>query len=251
MTNLTVELKRRIRRFIPGMLAGLALASLGVPLAVGDEDRRGNSPRGDGASAELTLFEFVGHIDQDGASFQAYGYLTHVNGVPDSELFTGPPANETTAKYTFVSTGALEGRFIVAGSAVPGVPPGSVFNLVSNSSTKYYYRAGGGGGCIGAPSASCTPGPLPFSIGDVFASGSGRDSFTNVVIAPNTGLVSGSAEFTFQHLSFKSAGVKPFPLWTRDAQVRITYFGDAARTDPNPATPKSFSLIAGRGTVIR
>jgi len=227
---------------IPGLLSGLAVALIG-PVNAAAPDSAGSTSPGVGLSAqheELTLFEFMGHIDQNGNELVAYGYLTHLSGVPDADLFTGPPFSETTAKYTFVSTGTLDNRFIA----------GRVFNLVvTDSATTYYYRPAGGAGCIGIPGPGCVPGPAPFSTGEAFAAGSGRDSFTNVVLAPGTGLVSGTAEFQFESLSFKSAGIPSFPLWKLGTNVRVTYMGQATLTDP--VVPTSFSIIAGRGTVLK
>jgi len=230
------------RPLLSAVAAGVVVAVVGMSLASAQQGNQGDSGQGVGLSAEheeLTLFEFVGHIDQDGNDLVAYGYLTHVSGMSDAALFTGQPFNEGSARYTFVTQGSLDRRFIV----------GSVFNLVSNdSSTKYYYRPLGGGGCVGIPAPSCPADPAPFAVGTPFAESSGRDSFVNAVIAPGIGLASGSAAVMLRAISFKAAGTPPFPLWKPGTGVRITYFGESRLIDP--VVPKSFSLIAGRGTVL-
>jgi len=216
----------------PGLSTAMAFDEGGAP----------NSAGGVGFAAaheELTLFEFVAHIDQNDNDLVAYGYLTHVYGVDDSDLFVGQPSSEATAKFTFVSQGSVDGRFVVGG----------VFNIVSNDSlTTFYYRPAGGGGCLGLPGPSCSPDPAPFADGDAFASGSSRDSSINVVIAPNTGSVDGTTELVFADPMFRDVQLSAFPLWKKGGHVRINYVGQAFRTNPEP--PVSLSLVAGRATVL-
>jgi hypothetical protein len=196
---------------------------------------------------ELTLFNFVGHIKQDGPTLVAYGYLTHIYGLNDADLFTGtfPFVTEADARYTFVTNGAFEARFIVG----DGNPGNTIFNIVASVSTTYYFRDQPAGGCVGPPSATCLEDPSPFESGTPIATAAGRDSDVNNVQSPNKGVLSGSSEVMLLTTPSKRAGHAPLPLWKPGVKVRITYVGEATRTDPNG--PKSYSLIVGQGTVIR
>jgi len=231
------------------VLVSLTLMGIGAS-AAGQQAAADGGGRGAGPSVQgeqLTLFTFVGHIEQNGASLVAYGYLTHIFGIDDADLFTGsfPPANPAdSARYTFVTNGAFVSRFVVG----DGTPGKTVFNLVADVSTTYYFEDQGAHGCVGTPD-QCTPDPGPFMSGTPIAKSVGRDSDVNSVIAPNQGVLSGSAEMTLVSTAVKHAAQAPFPLWKPGVKVRITYVGDAVRTDPNG--PKSYSLIVGQGTVIR
>ena len=52
--------------------------------------------------AGRVAWHFVGQIDQDGTKFTAYGFLTRVDGLAESALFTGGERNEDTAVFSVV-----------------------------------------------------------------------------------------------------------------------------------------------------
>jgi len=59
--------------------------------------------------------EFIGKLDQTDASHKGYGYLTHIDGLPDEQLFSDPALrNETTARFTFLADVVLNARHRVA-----------------------------------------------------------------------------------------------------------------------------------------
>jgi hypothetical protein len=187
---------------------------------------------------ELTLVEFVTRVDQNGADAVSYGFLTHVHGVDDADLFAGSP-EESNARYTFVTTATLAGRFVI----------GNVFNLISNAATTYYRREPPiQSDCVSAAPTMCPDPAATFSAGTAFATASGRYSDTNDVIAPDTGVISGTGEAALQTVKFRELNLRRFPLWKPGLKIRVTYFGSAVRTDPVP--PVSFSLLVARGTVI-
>jgi len=52
--------------------------------------------------AGRVAWHFVGQIDQDGTDFTAYGFLTRVDGLDESALFTADDRNEDTAVFSVV-----------------------------------------------------------------------------------------------------------------------------------------------------
>jgi hypothetical protein len=210
-----------------------------------DEGRRGPGPSAQ--NEELTLFDFVGHIKQDGLTVVAYGYLTHVYGMDDQDLFTGrlPLASEADAKYTFVTRGTFESRFVVG----DGTPGNNIITISTTVSSTFYFRDPPSGGCVGVPSSSCPEDPSPFESGTPIAAAAGRNSDVNNIQGPNKGVLTGSGAVTLTEAPSKRGGHAPLPLWKPGTKIRINYVGEATRTDP--AGPKSYSLIVGRATVIR
>jgi hypothetical protein len=65
------------------------------------------------AAAPANAVEFRAHFTQTGATgqnFEAFGYLTRVAGLSDTELFAGAPAGPGTALFSAVASGALVNR---------------------------------------------------------------------------------------------------------------------------------------------
>lgn len=88
------------RRLLVG-LTSLPLATLGSPLAVAAQ---GATPTVVSVTPQgQTVMEFVAKINQNGPQFTLLGYLTHVQGMDEAELFNGgSPAerSEDTARLT-------------------------------------------------------------------------------------------------------------------------------------------------------
>ena len=173
------------------VLFGLMFVGVAAPAAE-QQGKRDDASHGAGPSVhgeELTLFNFVGHIKQDGPTLVAYGYLTHIYGLDDADLFAGAsPTSPGDPRYTFVTNGTLVGRFIVG----DGTPGNTIFNIVANVSTTYYFEDQGAQGCVGPPSATCPEDPSPFESGTPIATAAGRDSDVNNIQSPNKGVLSGS-----------------------------------------------------------
>lgn len=85
-------------------LGASLLLVLAVTGSCGDDDDGEASV--DGAvglpGAGRVAWHFVGQIDQDGTDFTAYGFLTRVDGLDESALFTGDDRNEDTAVFSVV-----------------------------------------------------------------------------------------------------------------------------------------------------
>jgi hypothetical protein len=259
MTTLPKHLKAIVLRFLLMLLTGLVLTGSSLPFAVADDQANWQKgwPSGPALAAaheELTLFEFVGHVEQNGLDLVAYGYLTHVHGMDDTDLFaeSSQQFDETTAKYTFVTTAKIEPRFVVGGNVPPSSPLFAVlFYVVSHGETTYYLRDPPVSGCVGVPvDPTCPADPAPFSAGTPIATMSGRYSDVNNVQSPGKGVISGTGEVTVQSVAWMHGAKNPLAFGRHGAQMRITYFGEAILTNLNPSSPQSFALVVGRATLI-
>src|SRR5438128_1554415 len=60
-------------------------------------------------------FELIGQVDQNGEDFAGYGYLTHVAGLPDDQLFTGQGVHsEASARLTFYGPAKQTARSVIS-----------------------------------------------------------------------------------------------------------------------------------------
>src|SRR3954451_17664522 len=120
------------------LLAALLFATaLGAPRTATMPDSAAAAAAGEVGSPQLgkIAYEFVGRIDQDGPNFVSYGYLTHVDGLPESVLFADPVNHsETTARITYYATGTLTARSVISG----------VTELNALGATRFYFDASGG-----------------------------------------------------------------------------------------------------------
>jgi len=97
------------------------------------------SEGGDRSSdVQAQSLEFVGRAEQSGASVTEFGYITHIAGVSDGDLFSDPnPAarNEKTAHLSFFATTTIAQRFTVL--PPPAVP--SMIDVDSSGTLTFYF----------------------------------------------------------------------------------------------------------------
>jgi hypothetical protein len=210
------------------------LGVLGIILLVtfGQADTRpslAQAPQQVGAAAPgQSSLELVGKIDQDGVSFNGYGYLTYVDGIPDAVLFTDSAnRNEATARFTFVSTASFTGRSVVD----------TLFVLGATGTTTIYYNE--------TPKADFKD-PKTFGTGTAIAVGSERWQNIVNVQAPDTAIETGIGIFTQTSANpFKLAG-KDYVLGKPNQVLRFWFTGEGKRTDKT--LPRSTLVVAGYAT---
>ncbi|MHB8627796.1 MAG: hypothetical protein ACYDBJ_13080 [Aggregatilineales bacterium] len=185
-----------------------------------------------GSAPGSTGFEFVGQIDQNGVALSGYGYLTHLNGLSDDQLFTTPgltTSTEATARFTFTATGQLTGRYVLQ-------------NLITTDSTllmTIYFNDKAGAN---------------FNHPDSFAGGVPIASlsvcFQHIldVTSPNTGAVVGSGDVTQTKVTPFTLNGQTYQLGSVGLIEHVSSFGSGKRTDP--VAPKSQFIIAGNTQVI-
>jgi hypothetical protein len=71
--------------------------------------------------------ELIGRSDQNGTTVTHYGYVTHVNGVPDATLFFDPAIRtEATARVTYFGTTTLNSRHVLGNIITTATAPGTL-----------------------------------------------------------------------------------------------------------------------------
>jgi hypothetical protein len=184
------------------------------------------------AGPDLTAIEFVGKIDQKGGEFTYFGFVGHVSGLDDAELFTNDLVagrNETAARFTLFATANLTSRAVVD----------NLFVVTVEGELRVHFNE---------------PGGADFAVPESFISGTQIATATirirNVinVQAPNQGLADGSGELAF-------ATVEPFTLAERELRLGevglvqgITFTGQGTLLDP--VLPRSTIVVAGDFTTL-
>jgi hypothetical protein len=213
-------------------LAGIALAlalflssRLLSPAAPPPGTEVGVPPGGQNA------FEFVGRADQDGSKFVSYGYLTRINGLAQSMLFTTSnplSTTETTARFTYYATATLLTRNVISG----------VFVLDSVGMEVIYLNE-----TAGARFSN----PASFTSGTpIFTATIHYQDILNVQ-APNQGIANGFGEVTQTGIAPFTLGGQTYHLGRQDLMLRTTTIGEGTRTDP--LTPKAFIILSGNSVV--
>jgi hypothetical protein len=203
------------------LAAGLLLFSGQTRAAAAQEV--GVAPNGANA------LELIGKIDQNGAAFNSYGYLTYISGIPDDQMFSDPTNHsEATAHFTFSSTATLTGRSVLE----------TIFVLNAAGSTTIYYNE--------TPKGDFND-PTTCAGGTAIAVSSER--FQNVinVQAPDTAIDTTISQFTETSATPFTLNGSDYQLGHVNLMLRLTYTGEGKRADK--VLPKSTIIFAGNGVV--
>jgi hypothetical protein len=168
------------------LTAGLAAAGAGLASTQGAAAHPATAPGGGPvgvAAAGTTAVEFRARFAQTGSSgehFEAYGYLTSVQGAVEGDLFSGSPPSDETALLTAYAVGDLVRRTVDE----------SVHSLDIEGSLTVYQRPG--------PGASFAD-PASFQVGTPVARFALTLQDIVTVFAPLKGLptLTGDMEQTF------------------------------------------------------
>ncbi len=180
------------------------------------------------AAPGQSSLEMVGKIDQDAASFNGYGYLTYVDGIPDAVLFTDSVnRNEATARFTWVSTASLSSRSVLD----------TLFVLGATGTTTVYFND--------TPKANFKD-PKSFGTGIAIAVASERWQNVINVQSPDTGIATGVGIYTQTSANPFKLADKDYVLGKPNLVLRFWYTGEGKRTDK--LLPRSSIVIAGNAT---
>jgi hypothetical protein len=179
------------------------------------------------AGPDLVGLEFVAQIDQRGDELTIYGFVTHVAGLDDADLFINdlPTArNETAARLTFLGQLALTSRAVL----------GTLFVVTSTGTVGFFYNEPGG-----ADFAV----PESLSSGTRIAEGTLRFRSTVKVYAPDQGLAEGAGEFAY-------TAADPFTIGGREVRLgEVGLVQEAAVTGQGtllePDLPRARLVVAG------
>jgi hypothetical protein len=155
-------------------------------------------------------------IQQNGPEFSAVGYLTYVNGLNPADLYTDPNApGASTARFTFSASAILESRAQV----------GAVTQLSAVGTLAIYFNEVGG---------ASFDDPSSFASGKEIATFDARLSNTLVVIAPNQGVSSGTADTKQQTTQGFVLRNKRLQFGHPQLIQRLTLSGGATRSQVQP-----------------
>jgi hypothetical protein len=214
---------RLTRRGVLAGAGGLAAAGVAAPRAAAAVRRLGEPGPGRAAA------EVVARIAQDGDALTAYGYVTHLAGAPDGDLFTGMPHGEGTARLTFFATATVRERF----------PQGVLVSVVGTG--RLGFHLDGGGADLAAPAT--------FARGRRVAHFAVRMQHVATVFAPNQAVSHIEGEL-------HQEGAREFALAGRRSRLgrdglrlRLTASGQGMRTQPAP--PSAVFDVAGHLDLAR
>jgi hypothetical protein len=171
-------------------------------------------------------FEFIGRIDQNGADFTGYGYLTQIKDLSYAQIYTNPAAaSEDTARFTYVATATLTSRAVLT----------DVFTIDSQGTITFYFNE--------SPPDRSFDNSASFASGTPIATASIRYQDILLVQAPNKGLASGVSEATQLDATAFTLDGQSYQFGYPDLLYRYSTIGNGTRVDPGP--PISYVLLAG------
>jgi len=226
------------RVFWVGLPATVGLAAalvVGVQLAPAAE-------RGDASDQRLsqTSLEFVGRAEQAAASVTEFGYITHIAGVEDADLFSDPsPAarNEKTAHLSFFATTTIAQRFTVL--PPPAVP--SLIDVDSAGTIAFYFSE--------TPPARSFDTPASFASGTRVASHTVRLQDVIAALAgidPSRGVVDGNGELCQLSVTPFRLGGEVRRLGRAGLLQNFSSHGWTTLSSPSP--PQSSTQFGGHTT---
>jgi hypothetical protein len=183
------------------------------------------APRRVGSPPEArNAIEVVGTILQDGLSLTGFGWLTHVAGLADGDLFTGSQRDATTARLRWYSQVTVK-----AADVLP-----SLFSVTGTGALRIFFDGNGGA----QPDV-----PATFPTGRLVARYSGR--FHNVlsVIAPDQAVTEITGELLQRETRTFELGGRRCQLGRDRLLQRLSAKGPGTRTEPT--TPRATFRVAG------
>jgi hypothetical protein len=218
-------------RLLAALVLSLALA--GTVAACGEDDESSDDSA-DAASAAAPEHEVgvIGRIDQEGPSFEGYGYVTHLSGAEDASLFApedsggaaAVEASEDRALLTFSFSTDLTSRAIH--------PP--IFTTESEGTIDFYFSE--------QPTGDFDD-PASFTEGDRVAGGALGVDTTVSVYAPDSGIVTADGTFEQESSSSFELGDGSHELGEEGLEMQVAMKGQGKLLDP--ALPRSVIDFSG------
>jgi hypothetical protein len=231
--NLTLPGSLR-RRDVLARTLGIASAA---PLAAAT--KRLSAVAQDSGGSEVAVapsgrnnFEFVATVHQQGFEFVFYGYLTRVDGIEPSLLFTNTdPTNRGPgdARLTIYGEVVASSRSIIE----------QVFNVNGDGVFGIHYSESGG---------ATFDDPASFQTDTLVASGPANIQSVITVIAPQTGLANGYGDLMLETAEAFSIGDVSFRFRTGEPLSRLGYTGQGTLLDPD--LPESMISVVGYASSV-
>jgi hypothetical protein len=177
-------------------------------------------------------FEFVAVIEQNALDLSSYGYITHVSGLTDEQLFSDPSFLKwyaPTAYLTFTTTAKLNTRYTLE----------NIIDTDSTGTFTLYFNE--------KPQADFKD-AKSFAKGKPIAVYAVRFQHILTVTQPDTGIVSGVGELRQQDSTPFTLNGKTYRFGHTGLLERMTSSGSGKRTES--ILPKSHFVEAGNAFVV-
>jgi hypothetical protein len=204
-----------------GFIAGAAAAGVTVPGVAGAGTTR---PIGRTREARNN-FEVIGTIVQEGLTLTGFGWLTHVAGLRDDDLFTDPDNRSA-------STARLRWHSVVQVAARDFLP--NLFSATGNWSLRIFFDADGGA----QPGDEAT-----FTAGRRIARYAVRFHTVLTITGPDQAATQLTGELTQREARVARIGGGDRRLGRRGLRQRLVASGPGARSEPN--IPRATFHVAG------
>lgn len=189
----------------------------------------GGSANEVGTTVGRSAFEIVGEIEQTGAVLTGFGYLTHIDDLPDDLLFTSSDTHsEGTARFTFFATANLTDRFII----------GNVF-IINATGTINIYFTDMPHGNFDDPTSFV--GDMPIATFSVRA----QSVLSSQIPDQNQGIATFTGDITQNTTNPFELGGQQYQLGKPGLIERLLFTGTGNRTEPTLPV----SMIVGGGNV--
>ena len=206
--------------------AGVGSTALALPaaaLAADGSHHLGGAPRGH------TAFEFLGRSNQDGPTVTHFGYLTHIFGLPDDELFDdGNVHTEATARFTFRAQTTLDARHEHGNIITTSAPGKLVIYLNANPGADF-------------------DDPSSFANGVAIASFEVRYHNVLNVQAPNEGVTAATVDLTQRKMKAVPVAGARLQFGRTGLRARLAANGQGTRTQVDPV--RAVFLVGGSAIV--
>lgn len=213
-----------------GVASAIPLAAATTRMNVLAQDEEGSEVAA--APSGRNNFEFIATVHQQGFEFEFYGYLTRVDGIEPSLLFTNnDPVNRGPGDARLTMFGAVTAlsRSIIE----------QVFDVNGEGVFSIHYAESGG---------ASFDDPDSFQAGTLVASGPAVIQSVVTVIAPQTGLTNGYGDLILETAEPFSIGDVSFQFRTGEPLSRLNYTGQGTLLDPE--LPESMIYVAGNASSV-
>ena len=175
--------------------------------------------------AGRVAMEVVGLSVQDGDSLLSVGYVTHVSGVADAQLFSDPAIrDEKHARLVFIDQSVVASRSVL----------GTLFVLTFRGTTTLHWQP--------TPSSDFAN-PPSFSAGRTVGTFSTRVHDVVNAVAPNSGIATAVEQLTQTRAGIVPLAGRPGRFGRVGVHLRLDSTGAASRSSVDPV--RSTTAFAG------
>lgn len=213
---------------------GLALASMLVAAAalLGPASNAATATVVGEVGPGQTTFTYVGRIEQNGTLADDFGYLTSIEGLEETVLFSGSDPlsrDQSTARFTYFANATLQTRSV----------NGNLFATAGTARTTLYFSDSGGANFDE---------PASFKRGQAVATYESHWRDIVNVQGPNQGIATVVSNETQTGATPFTIGGAQYVLGHDGLLLRLAFTGQGTRTDPT--APRATILYGGEAVAL-